>query len=71
MIGRPLSTSLCVVVGGASSGQQLGLQTLDLSVLGGQELLQLGDLRLRTKTRVDLFEPGQGLSVLLLIRSND
>lgn len=43
-------TSLAVVIGCASSGQQLGLQAFDLSVFGSQELLQIWDFSLRTKT---------------------
>lgn len=46
-----VSTSLCAVVGAATSGQQLGLQALDLTVFGGQELLQIRDFRLWMKTK--------------------
>lgn len=46
-----MRTSLGAVVGRAASGQQLRLQALDLGVFGGQQLLQLGDLGLRSRGR--------------------
>lgn len=52
-VSQAVSTSLCALVcaaAAAASGQQLGLQALDLRVFGGQELLQLGDFRLWMKT---------------------
>lgn len=47
--GGKACTSLCVVVGWATSGQQLGPQALYLGVFGGQDLLQLGDFCLWKK----------------------
>lgn len=59
-------TSLCVVIGRAASGQQLGLQAFDLSVFGGQELLQLRDLCLWRKAEYKSVScvglPGQRIS---------
>lgn len=49
------ATSLCVLTGCAASDQQLGSQAFYLSVLGGQEPLQLGDFCLREKAE-DMLE---------------